>query len=98
MNTTQRLIHLNNIQRNWMALSSDDPKETQEQVFKGMQTMPKKHLIISRNGNAAPIWNGMPIWPTTRPLGEAIAYAKQHAFELDIAWHVDGSWVAMPTV
>lgn len=103
-NTTSRHISewLNDIQAEWMALASDDPKADAQRVYKRMEQYPRAYLSITPDfREAGAIVDSMPCWAHRRPLAEALQWLRDldHTNKrTDVAWCGKlGRWVAIPT-
>ncbi len=85
---------LNAAQSEWMALDSKAPKKEIDRVIAIYQIVPKKHIVISTNGQTANVYCSGPLYDER---GCTMERAKKHAADLgirtDIAWSTEGKFV-----
>lgn len=94
------LEELNEIQRQWMALSSEAPKAEQQRVFALLKKYPRAHLSVSSDGKMAmPMIDSMPAWASSQPIERALEWIKALptvTARVDVAWcGSKGQWVKL---
>lgn len=97
MNTQKEITieQLNDIQKQWMELQHDDPKEKQARVYKLMEDYPQSYLSINKDRTKANVvYRGMPCFAEGQPLQDALDYAWHNNVQTQFAWQCP-DWIEL---
>lgn len=96
MTVAQRVERMNEIQKLWMDLDPNDPKEKRLAVYEKMKEFPRGFLSMNEAGTEAHIFsNDTQMTAVRLPMDRARAFAATLKVQTEIAWSAAGKWVAL---